>query len=414
MSKPRWVTALFRALSRETSSGRFIPEIDGLRFVAIAGVLMFHLVGYIGLRVTERTGSLFELSGPIDHALYAVGEVGNFGVQLFFGISGFILALPFATADLNRQPRPSLRRYFLRRLTRLEPPYIINMLAWYAAQVIEKGGSVAALFPHFLASIFYVHNIVYGKPSVINQIAWTLEIEVQFYIAAPLLSLAFRIRRAAVRRAIIVVVMALMPVLQFAVFPSDSEYVSRSLLGQLQYFLVGFLLADFYLTDWNQTSTTNGLWDLLGIAAWLGLLAVLITTPPVVQAAVGPLLIFIAYVTVFRGSRSRAIFRWRPIVIIGGMCYTIYLFHWMAYYALGKLTMRLYNADAPFWWNVLIQTIILVPLAIAACAVLFLLFEKPFMKPHWVDDVIRWFGGRRNPSAAGVSDNRAACPGAAP
>jgi peptidoglycan/LPS O-acetylase OafA/YrhL len=143
-------------------------------------------------------------------------------------------------------------------------------------------------------------------------------------------------------------------------------------------------------------------------------LALLITTPPAVQAAVGPLLIFVAYVAAFRGSWSRAIFRWRPIVIVGGMCYTIYLFHWMAYYALGKFTMRLYDTGAPFWWNFLVQTVTLVPLAIAACAVLFLLFEKPFMKPHWVDDVIRWFGGRRKPSAAGVSDNRAACPGAAP
>jgi peptidoglycan/LPS O-acetylase OafA/YrhL len=35
-----------------------------------------------------------------------------------------------------------------------------------------------------------------------------------------------------------------------------------------------------------------------------------------------------------------------------------------------------------------------VPLALAACAVLFALFEKPFMRRGWVDDVLAWFGRR--------------------
>jgi peptidoglycan/LPS O-acetylase OafA/YrhL len=138
------------------------------------------------------------------------------------------------------------------------------------------------------------------------------------------------------------------------------------------------------------------------------------TTSPAVQNFAGPILIFVAYIGAFRGRWSRAFFRLRPIVIVGGMCYTIYLFHWMTYYALGKMTMRLYDTGAPFWWNFLVQTMTLVPLAIAACSVLFVLFEKPFMKPHWVDDVMRWFGGRRNSSPTSVSDNRAACPSAAP
>ena len=45
----------------------------------------------------------------------------SFGVDMFFMISGFVLALPFATRYLAHGPRVSLRSYFLRRLTRLEP-----------------------------------------------------------------------------------------------------------------------------------------------------------------------------------------------------------------------------------------------------------------------------------------------------
>ena len=49
VSQPRasaasWILA---RLSRETSSGRFIPEMDGLRFVAIGMVILFHVNGYL-------------------------------------------------------------------------------------------------------------------------------------------------------------------------------------------------------------------------------------------------------------------------------------------------------------------------------------------------------------------------------
>jgi peptidoglycan/LPS O-acetylase OafA/YrhL len=35
------------SFKRITSSGSFIPEIDGLRFIAIASVVLFHLSGFI-------------------------------------------------------------------------------------------------------------------------------------------------------------------------------------------------------------------------------------------------------------------------------------------------------------------------------------------------------------------------------
>src|SRR5438105_10591955 len=284
MSIRIWAPTLRRLLLRETSSGQLVPEIDGLRFVAIASVLFFHLGGYIGLRAAERFGSAPKLTTPADRALHAVHEVGDFGVQLFFGISGFLLALPFAEADLSGRPRPALRRYFLRRLTRLEPPYIINLAVWYAAQVFVKGGSAVGLIPHFLASVFYIHNIVYAEPSRINQVAWTLEIEVQFYILAPVLTLLFRIDRAMVRRGILLTSLVIVPAVQFGLLPGGSEIIRRSLLWQFQYFLVGFLLADVYLVDWQKNPATDGRWDMLGLAAWAGILGTLLGASEPVRA----------------------------------------------------------------------------------------------------------------------------------
>jgi len=390
-----------RLLSRVTSSGRFVPEIDGLRFVAIMAVLFYHIGGYIELRHGERTGEKPPITSRLDRLVDTVAGAGNFGVQLFFGISGFILALPFAEADLSGQPRPSLKRYFLRRVTRLEPPYIINLLIWYVAQVVIKGGTFLGLLPHLMASIFYVHNLVYGKFSAINGVAWTLEIEVQFYLLAPLLTLIFRIQRAWIRRGIMLTIMTVMPLVDLLIFENRYPRWWMSIGGEIQYFLVGFLLADVYLTNWHRQPMTQPIWNWIGLLAWTSLLAMITLAPSARGYAWGP--IFVAYCAAFRAPVWRRFFSWSPVVIIGGMCYTIYLYHWMIYYIAGKFTMHIYSLDRPFWVNFVIQSALLIPVAIAVSAVLFVLFEKPFMRRDWVDRVLAAL--RRKPAAANSTES---------
>src|SRR6266513_382861 len=88
---------------RITTSGNFIPEIDGLRFIAISSVVLDHIALYV-TDLSRHPMGLFELGGR--------------GVELFFVISGFILAVPFASQHLCGGPRLGLRKYFLRRITR--------------------------------------------------------------------------------------------------------------------------------------------------------------------------------------------------------------------------------------------------------------------------------------------------------
>src|SRR4051812_2978820 len=83
---------------RITTSGQIIPEIDGLRFIAIAAVILHHLGFFIS---TQRQTAESVLS------------VAQRGVELFFVISGFILAVPFVMHYLHGAKKVELSRYFL-------------------------------------------------------------------------------------------------------------------------------------------------------------------------------------------------------------------------------------------------------------------------------------------------------------
>src|SRR4051812_19030588 len=168
-------SALLRALSRVTSSGRYLPEVDGLRLLAISAVFLCHMNAYFGRR------SPAAVEGPTAAVLHgALDSLGRFGVLLFFVVSGFILGVPFAAHRLCAREPVSLRAYYLRRLTRLEPPYLLVMTALLVPLRLVNHVRWAELLPHWVASCLYLHNVAYKGPSTINCVAWSLEIEVQF------------------------------------------------------------------------------------------------------------------------------------------------------------------------------------------------------------------------------------------
>jgi peptidoglycan/LPS O-acetylase OafA/YrhL len=121
-------------LRRITTHGTWIPEIDGLRFAAISAVLLDHIVG----QTFSRSWYPFP-----EHVRLVVDRFtgsGSRGVQLFYAISGFILAQPFLRQRLLGGQPVSIRGFYKRRLTRLEPPYILSLLIYTVALMVHHVG----------------------------------------------------------------------------------------------------------------------------------------------------------------------------------------------------------------------------------------------------------------------------------
>lgn len=362
---------LLGLLARVTSGGRFVPQIDGLRFIAIFCVFAFHVEGY-----THHRG-LVPLDARSDWFV-ALAAQGHYGVQLFFLISGFVLALPFVRHHLAGGAPVGLSAYFLRRLTRLEPPYLVSMVLLYTLLVLVNGQSARALFPGFAASCAYLHNPIYMQPSRINGVAWSLEIEVQFYVLVPLLTRIFSIGSAPSRRLIIVVVMLAAAAGQR--FFGVGIRAEHTILYFVQYFLSGFLLADVYVAEWNERPSQTYAWDVVGVLAGAGLTVVCLRDLEV--RALFPFLSLAVAAAAFRGRVLSWLLRRPLLTTIGGMCYSIYLLHYQVISAVGRLTRKVVLA-APYWVNVTVQLAVLGAATVLVCGGFFVLIEKPCMRRDW-------------------------------
>ncbi|MBV9606990.1 MAG: acyltransferase [Solirubrobacterales bacterium] len=163
------------ARAREGISG-----FDGLRAVAALTVLTYH-VG-IASGVT-RSGWL----APVGWELKA-------GVAIFFVISGALLYLPYARGLRDGSGAPDWRRYARRRAVRILPAY------WLALSVTAIGPFHAGVFGsygwrYYGLSQIYASQTLFGGLGV----AWSLCVEVTFYLALPLFAM-FVARLASGRR----------------------------------------------------------------------------------------------------------------------------------------------------------------------------------------------------------------------
>ena len=153
-----------------------MPALDGLRGLAAAGVVVFHVMNALA-------GNVSRLGLPA-LARFSLTSLGANGVALFFVLSGFLLSAPFLSWLLGDRPQPDLARYARARVLRIFP-------AWWAVL-----GVCIALFAHWLVarplelgSFLALQQNYLGMGQRVVPQGWTLVVEISFYALAPLLAL---------------------------------------------------------------------------------------------------------------------------------------------------------------------------------------------------------------------------------
>lgn len=169
---PGFEGAMAPPIRNEFFPRKMIPNLDGLRGVAILLVLLHHVPEF------HRTNPLWTLQFN-----------GRLGVSLFFTISGFLIATLFLR-ESAMHGAVNLKLFYLRRILRLFPLYYL-VLAIEAAIVVFSGAyspENRIIFMDKLPSyLFYFsnwHPLATKGPFFV---AWSLAVEEQFYLVFGLL-----------------------------------------------------------------------------------------------------------------------------------------------------------------------------------------------------------------------------------
>ena len=183
---------------------RRVTTLDGVRALAAIAVVMYHCIGASGFATSAYGSQSFFVA--------VVGNVGNFGVAIFFVLSGYLLFREFVRKILFDEERTRLPHYFERRFLRIYPAYwaaLIGLVVVTGAPLVTGGafGLLTLTERHFSNALF---------PGI--GVAWTLYVEVAFYVFMPFFAgflwLLCRRRDVAVR--VTIVLVALVGLVVFA------------------------------------------------------------------------------------------------------------------------------------------------------------------------------------------------------
>jgi peptidoglycan/LPS O-acetylase OafA/YrhL len=95
-----------------------------------------------------------------------------------------------------------------------------------------------------------------------------------------------------------------------------------------------------------------------------------------------PLLIALAFIGAFRGVLLHRLFTIEWLAIVGGMCYSLYLWHFFIIALVFKVSRRVLITH-DLLANLLIQSALILPCILGFSVLYFVFIERPCMDPAW-------------------------------
>ena len=302
-------------------AGTRIPELDGVRAVAIWMVLIGHLFFAYQL----PAGALEWMPGSVRVIL----NHGWLGVDLFFVLSGFLI-----TGILldSREKANYFWIFYSRRALRILPVYLATvavMSVFYA-----HGRSyllISSVFMANMAGLFAI-SVPHGA-----SILWSLAVEEHFYLVWPWLVRLLSRRAVTVVAATIVIATPLLRYVAAVHGVSVPGVIYQVSIFRFDGLALGALLAIWYRSSWY--SRLQSVLVIIGLLLMDGLLSIAIIPFGGMQAdnPVGVAfrynqaqLLFAAFIVAvlaYRGSAATAVFRSPFAVLSGELSYCIYLIH---------------------------------------------------------------------------------------
>lgn len=221
----------------------YFDNINLLRGFAAISVVIYHFIDVIKWNEFPSSGALLWF------------RAGWMAVDLFFVISGFVvgLAIYFDINSTDKSPIKSYRKkFFINRFVRIIPLYFLTNL------VVLIFINPNLIFDHLLKNIFlhifFLQNFFPEYRGILNGVTWSLVPELQFY--AILLFFSPWLLRVRIYY-LIAIFVATAWIARYGItmmFPHEDSSLwiaTTNILGVMDEFGIGFILARIYLTPWG-------------------------------------------------------------------------------------------------------------------------------------------------------------------
>jgi peptidoglycan/LPS O-acetylase OafA/YrhL len=383
---------------RSTGPVEVMQNIDGLtgiRGLAVTMVFLFHLFALSG------NGPLIVAAGELKIPYHWLFTCGWMGANVFFVLSGFLLAVPFVRQLTGCGKPVQIAPYLIHRLCRVVPAYWMQIVIFLV--VIYLTGTLPG-WKVVAAHLAFLQNFRVGYVGVINGVYWTLPAEVGFYLLLPLFAAVaghFANRRAQVWLITVLSLTVFAIGYRYAMYSSvatapvsTKAFVLLQLPGMLDQFAAGMAVAWIYVNygksfDANKSTMMFS----LGLAGLIGMMISIDYFAAIFWDA--HVLLFVGYTiiagfiglvvlgTALQCTLSKRLFANAPMMYLGLVSYSLYLWHFPILNWATKLLDHTGVVDNRLWWLVIIA----LPVSLIAATASYYFVERPFLQRKRVIDV---------------------------
>ena len=375
------------ALGRQHRFMAYEPALDGLRAVAIAGVLAYHAFAASGIDAVRG---------------------GFLGVSLFFTLSGFLIA-SLLLRERTATGGNDLRRFWARRIRRLAPASLVVV-----AVVIVLSGPFDVLHARTadaVAATWSVtnwHIILAGQARLLQTVVgplgptWSLAVEEQFYVGLVLLVVLAAMTRAP--RRVLAVACALgwaVPMILTNVVTGWHPSLEFGTWARAPELFAGVALA-LWVTGDRPPRWSARAGDVTAGAALAVLVALMLFndyTPPWLLRGGYGLVALVSAVTILGAlahGRVAGGLAARPLVALGTVSYSLYLVHWPTILVLDEERTGLHG------W---VLAFVRIGASLVVAVALHVAVERPLrrLRTPWWPTFAAWLGASAAVTVAAVA-----------
>ncbi|RJF75024.1 acyltransferase family protein [Rhodopseudomonas palustris] len=355
-----------------------IPSVDGLRGIAILGVVWHHMIA-------DTWQTPITLAG-VTLANNPFAANGWMGVNLFFFLSGLVLYLPYAAGQRRMATRADAVAFLRHRAVRLLPLFYLSLIIGFIFLGKLDQPQSWINFAASLTLVFPFYSPAFLPPG--NSVLWSLGTEIYFALAMPLLlDVIARAGLARVAVAAVVIGFAIR-VMAFALVPADESNVNSltdTIFGRIDDFVLGMVAAALLVRRVRlpllcvpvglimliAAPLLSDAWHAGQVPAW---------SQAITYSLINVGLLLTTNALLLRDNGAARALSIDVLRIPGIMCFSIYAWH--------AIVLRLYQMDAPSGDPLLRVAICLPVIALLALAS-FTLIEfpgRPLRRLLWADE----------------------------